>query len=94
MAVTPGFWPNARDLAGRGGPWSLRAGRVEFETSQRHLGFDVLFEQRPHVAEWSERVAKMPSVIEGVERWFNPKYLALFAEKRPEVIARISRLLD
>ena len=27
MAVTPGFWPNARDLAGRGGPWSLRAGR-------------------------------------------------------------------
>jgi glutathione S-transferase len=59
----------------------------------RHLGFDVLFEQHPRVAEWSERVAKMPSVVEGVERWFNPKYLALFAEKRPEVIARISRLV-
>jgi hypothetical protein len=27
------------------------------------------------------------------EHWFNPKYLALFAEKRPEVIARISRLV-
>ena len=46
-----------------------------------------LFERHPRVAEWSERVAKMPSVVEGVERWFNPKYLALFAEKRPEVIA-------
>ena len=65
----------------------------QIQTSQRHLGFDVLFEQHPRVAEWSERVAKMPSVVvEGVERWFNPKYLALFAEKRPEVIARISRL--
>jgi len=58
----------------------------------RHLGFDVLFEWHPRVTEWSERVAKMPSVVEGVERWSNPKYLALFAEKRPEVIARISRL--
>jgi glutathione S-transferase len=59
----------------------------------RHLGFDVLFEQHSRVAEWSERVAKMTSVVEGVERWFNPKYLALFEEKRPEVIARISRLV-
>ena len=48
----------------------------------RHLGFDVLFEQHPRVAEWSERVAKSPSVVEGVERWFNLKYLTLFAEKR------------
>jgi glutathione S-transferase len=59
----------------------------------RHLGFDVLFEQHPRVAEWSERVAKSPSVVEGVERWFNPKFLTLFAEKRPEVTARISRLV-
>src|SRR6478672_11432464 len=30
-------------------------------------------EQHPRVAEWSGWVAKMPSVVEGVERWFNPK---------------------
>ena len=59
----------------------------------RPLGFDVLFEQHPRVVEWSERVAKSPSVVDGVERWFNPKYLTLFAEKRPEVTARISRLI-
>ena len=67
-------------------------GHAPYLARLRHLGFDVLFERHPRVAEWSERVAKMPSVVEGVERWFNPKYLALFAEKRPEVIARISRL--
>jgi glutathione S-transferase len=59
----------------------------------RHLGFDVLFERRSRVTEWSERVAKRPSVVEGVERWFNPKYLALFAEKRPELTTRMSRLV-
>lgn len=59
----------------------------------KHLGFDVLFERHTRVAEWSERVTKRPSVMEGVERWFNPKYLALFAEKRPEVTARIPRLV-
>jgi glutathione S-transferase len=59
----------------------------------RQLGFDALFERHPRVAEWSDRVAERPSVVEGVVRWFNPKYLALFAEKRPEATAWISRLL-
>ena len=58
----------------------------------RHLGFDALFERHPRVAEWSDRVRKRPSVIEGVERWFNPKYLALFAEKRAEATGRVAHL--
>jgi glutathione S-transferase len=44
----------------------------------RHLGFEVLFERDPRVSQWSARVAKRPSVVEGIERRFNPKYLALF----------------
>jgi glutathione S-transferase len=59
----------------------------------RQLGFDELFEQRPRVAEWSYRVTRRPSVVEGVERWLNPKYLALFAEKRAEVVAWTSRVV-
>jgi len=58
----------------------------------RQLGFNVLFDRHPRVAEWSDRVARRPSVVEGVERWFNTKYLALFADKRPEASAWISRL--
>ena len=53
----------------------------------RHLGFEVLFERDPRVSQWSERVAKRPSVVEGVERWFNPKYLALFEESVQELSA-------
>ena len=79
------------DLYGLSMKGLVRRGYAPYFARLRHLGFDVLFEHI-RIAEWSERVAKMPSVVEGVERWFNPKYLALFAEKRPEVIARISRL--
>jgi glutathione S-transferase len=59
----------------------------------RHLGFDVLFEHHPRAAEWAARVAERPSVFGGVERWFNPKYLALFEEKRSEARRAISRAL-
>jgi glutathione S-transferase len=56
----------------------------------RHLGFDILFERHPRVTEWASRVAERPSVAGGVERWFNPKYLALFEERRPEAKLAIS----
>jgi glutathione S-transferase len=59
----------------------------------KHLGFDFLFEAHPRTAEWSDRVARRPSVLEGVERWFDPKYLALFKEKRTEAAAGLSRLI-
>ena len=80
------------------GPWLVgqsfilaEIGYASYLARLRHLGFDSLFEEHPRVAEWSDRVAKRPSVVEGVERWFNPKYLALFAEKRAEATARILR---
>ena len=60
----------------------------------RHLGFDLLFERRPRVADWANRVAQRPSVRSGVERWFNPKYLALFEERRPSAELAIARLLS
>jgi glutathione S-transferase len=60
----------------------------------RHLGFDVLFDRHPHAADWARRVAERPSVLGGVERWFNPKYLALFEAQRAEAKLTIGRLLD
>jgi glutathione S-transferase len=59
----------------------------------RHLGFDLLFERHPRVAVWAHHVAQRPSVVSGVERWFNPKYLALFEEQRPSAQLVITRLL-
>lgn len=60
----------------------------------RHLGFDILFERYPRTADWADRVAQRPSVVSGVERWFNPKYLALFAEQRPAAKHAITCLLQ
>ena len=59
----------------------------------RHLGFDILFDRHPHATDWARRVAERPSVLGGVERWFNPKYLALFEAQRPEAKLTISRVL-
>jgi glutathione S-transferase len=59
----------------------------------RHLGFDLLFDKNPLTADWARRVAERPSVLGGVEGWFNPKYLALFEERRPEAKHALARLL-
>lgn len=56
----------------------------------RHLGFLPVFERHPRVAEWAARVAARPGVREGVERWFNPKYLEIFERERPAAAARIA----
>jgi glutathione S-transferase len=70
------------------GPWltgehfSLaEVGYAPYLARLRHLGFDLLFERRPRVADWANRVAQRPSVVRGIERWFNPKYLKLFEEQ-------------
>jgi glutathione S-transferase len=59
-----------------------------------HLGFDKLFDSHPGVAAWAQRVAMRSSVLEGLARWFNPAYLEVFAEKRPEAQAAIARLAE
>jgi glutathione S-transferase len=59
----------------------------------RHLGFDALFERHPRTTDWANRVAQRPSVLAGVERWFNPKYLTLFEEQRPQARRALAHLL-
>lgn len=59
----------------------------------RHLGLNILFDRRPLVLGWSQRVASRPSVQDGINRWFNPKYLSLFEEKRAEAKAAVDKIL-
>jgi glutathione S-transferase len=83
---------NAPWLAGQG--FSLaEIGYAPYLARLRHLGIDILFDRRPRVAGWSQRVAGRPSVREGVDRWFNPKYLELFEERRPEARTVVAKLL-
>ena len=88
------------EMALEHGPWltgehfSLaEVGFAPYLARLRHLGFDLLFERHPRVADWADRVAQRPSVASGIERWFNPKYLALFDEQRPSAKLVITRLL-
>jgi glutathione S-transferase len=59
----------------------------------RHLGFDVLFDRHRRTADWADSVAERDSVIRGVARWFNPRYLELFEQQRPQATLAISNAL-
>ncbi len=58
------------------------------------MWFDVLLERHPRTANRADRIAQRASVVLGVERWFNRKYLALFAEQRPAAKQAIARLFQ
>ena len=83
---------NASWLAGQG--FSLAdVGDAPYLARLRHLGIDILFDQHPRVAEWSQRIAGRPWIREGLDRRFNPKYGALFEKRRPEARTAVARLL-
>ncbi|MCZ7566371.1 MAG: glutathione S-transferase family protein [Burkholderiales bacterium] len=58
-----------------------------------HLGLDDMVRARPRVAEWWLRLAARPAFQEGVTRWFNPAYLALFERQRERARAHARRVL-
>lgn len=58
-----------------------------------HLGLDDVVRARPRVTEWWSRLAARPAFQEGVRRWFNPSYLALFGRQREKARAHARRLL-
>jgi glutathione S-transferase len=59
-----------------------------------HLGLDAMIEARPRVRDWMNRLFKRPSYRTGIEQWFNPGYLELFAEQREAARARARLLLS
>lgn len=84
------------DRALESGPWiagdafSLAdIGFAPYLARLNHLGFGPVLARRPRVADWAARVAARPSVKEGVEKWFNPKYLEIFDRERPLVQPKI-----
>jgi glutathione S-transferase len=83
-ALADGDW-----LAGR--TYSLAdIGYMPYMIRLEHLGLDALWARRPRVAAWRERIFVKPSYKAAVEKWLNPKYLALFDEQRPRVRERMA----
>ncbi len=49
-----------------------------------HLQMGWLWDSRPRVPEWFERIQARPSFKAGIGDWLNEKYLPLMAEKGSE----------
>lgn len=60
----------------------------------QHLGFGERIAARPRTAEWAAHLMKRPSYKEGVESWFDPKYLSLFDSKREAAKAKINSIVS
>ena len=58
----------------------------------QHLGFGERIEARPRTAEWTGRLMAQPSYKEGIEEWFDPKYLDLFDRQREAAKEKIKEI--
>lgn len=89
------------EAALKNGPWLLGdeysladISYAAYMARLKHLGLGERIEARPHVAAWAERLLAKPSFKEGIEDWFDPKYLALFESQRGEAKAKIRDLFS
>lgn len=68
-------------------------GHAPYATRLDHLQLQFLWDKRPHVAAWYERLRERAAYTEALEDWFNPKYLPLMKEKGTEVQERVKAIL-
>ncbi len=89
------------EVALKNGPWLLGdeysladISYASYMARLMHLGFEGRIAARPHTAAWAERLMAKPSYKEGIEDWFEPKYLELFASQRESARAKISSIIN
>ena len=65
-----------------------------YMTRLDHLQMAGMWDRRPAVAEWYQRLQARRGYQEGLVRWFNSKYLPLMAEKGREAQPVIAEILE
>ncbi|MEX0803369.1 MAG: glutathione S-transferase family protein [Candidatus Binatia bacterium] len=58
-----------------------------------HLQMQFLWDHRPHIAGWYERLRERRSYAQALEKWFNAAYLPLMKEKGAEVQSRVKAIV-
>jgi glutathione S-transferase len=58
-----------------------------------HLGLDVMLEDKPRTTDWRQRLFDRASYNTGIEKWFNPNYLEIFARERDGARERTRRII-
>ena len=69
-------------------------GFAPYVTRLDHLQLQFLWDKRPHVPEWYDRIRERGTYDEAFEKWFNPGYLPLMKEKGLEVRERVREIVD
>jgi hypothetical protein len=52
-----------------------------------------IWDKRPHIPAWYERLLERRGYKEGLEDWFNPSYLSLMKEKGAEVQPKVKAIV-
>lgn len=83
------------------GPWlagkefSLAdIGYAPYMARLEHLQLQFLWDKRPHVPAWYERLRERRGYTEGIEKWLNASYLTLMKEKGAEVRSRVRAIVE
>ncbi len=65
-----------------------------YVTRVSHLQQDWLFDSRPRVAAWFERICARPSYETAMRKWFIPDFLSLMEEKGAENRDRVRKVVE
>ena len=68
-------------------------GYAPYVTRLDHLQLQFLWDKRPHIPDWYDRVRERRGYTEALAKWFNAKYLPLMKEKGAEVQAKVSAIV-
>ena len=69
-------------------------GYAPYVTRLDHLQLQFLWDKRPHIPEWYDRLRGRRAYSEALGKWFNPNYLPLMKEKGSEVKDRVKAIVS
>jgi len=68
-------------------------GYAPYITRLDHLQLQFLWDKRPHIPEWYDRLRERRGYTEALEKWFNAKYLPLMKEKGLEAREQVKAIV-
>ena len=68
-------------------------GFAPYVTRLDHLQLQFLWDKRPHIPEWYDRLRERRGYSEALEKWFNANYLPLMKEKGLEAQAKVKAIV-
>ena len=68
-------------------------GYAPYITRLDHLQLQFLWDGRPHIPAWYQRLMERRAYKEALENWFNPAYLSLMKEKGAEAQPRVKAII-